>query len=328
MTNKTTHAPLAVTCGDPAGIGIEIFIAAQKEIGGDIPMVLFADRRHLPQDAPITLFKPYTAPPPPDHIWLHQIDFAQPAHPGQPNRRNAAGVIAAIEKAVRLTQAGQMAGLCTAPIHKAILQDGAGFQFPGHTEFLAYLCGVQQVVMMLTCPALSVVPLTIHIPISDVPKAITWEMFRSTAHILNEALRRDFGIAEPRISVAGLNPHASEGGKIGREDIDQITPWIAELQGAGLSITGPHSADTMFHSKARARYDAALCMYHDQALIPIKTLDFSGGVNVTLGLPIVRTSPDHGTAFDIAGQGLADASSMVQAICCADRIIKGRQNAD
>ena len=328
MTNKTTHAPLAVTCGDPAGIGIEIFIAAQKEIGGDIPMVLFADRRHLPQGAPITLFQPHTAPPPPDHIWLHQIDFAQPAHPGQPNRRNAAGVITAIEQAVRLTQTGQMAGLCTAPIHKAILQDGAGFQFPGHTEFLAYLCGVQQVVMMLTCPALSVVPLTIHIPISDVPKAITWEMFRSTAHILNEALRRDFGIAEPRISVAGLNPHASEGGKIGREDIDQITPWITELQGAGLSITGPHSADTMFHSNARARYDAALCMYHDQALIPIKTLDFSGGVNVTLGLPIVRTSPDHGTAFDIAGQGLADASSMVQAIGCADRIIKARQNAD
>ena len=152
-------------------------------------------------------------------------------------------------------------------------------------------------------------------------------------HILNvsflvPALRRDFGIEEPRISVAGLNPHASEGGKIGREDIDQITPWVAELQSAGVSITGPQSADTMFHAKARTRYDAALCMYHDQALIPIKTLDFSGGVNVTLGLPIVRTSPDHGTAFDIAGQGLADASSMVQAIVCADRMIKARQNAN
>ena len=182
--------------------------------------------------------------------------------------------------------------------------------------------------MMLTCPALSVVPLTIHIPISDVPKSITREVFHSTAHILHEALRRDFGIAAPRISVAGLNPHASEGGKIGREDIDQITPWIAELQSAGLSITGPHSADTMFHPKARAGYDAALCMYHDQALIPIKTLDFSGGVNVTLGLPIVRTSPDHGTAFDIAGKGLADASSMVQAIGCADRMIRARQNAN
>ena len=327
-TDQTTRAPLAVTCGDPAGIGIEIFLAARKNIGPDIPMVLFADRQHLPRDIPVTLFQPDAAPPPPDHIWLHQIDFSKPAHPGRPDQRNAAGVIAAIEQAVRLTQAGQMAGLCTAPIHKAILQDGAGFQFPGHTEFLAHLCGVEQVVMMLTCPALSVVPLTIHIPISDVPNSITREVFHSTAHILHEALRRDFGIAAPRISVAGLNPHASEGGKIGREDIDQITPWIAELQSAGLSITGPHSADTMFHPKARAGYDAALCMYHDQALIPIKTLDFSGGVNVTLGLPIVRTSPDHGTAFDIAGKGLADASSMVQAIGCADRMIRARQNAN
>lgn len=327
-TDQTTRAPLAVTCGDPAGIGIEIFLAARKDIGPDIPMVLFADRQHLPRDIPVTLFQPDTAPPPPDHIWLHQIDFSQPAHPGRPDQRNAAGVIAAIEQAVRLTQAGQMAGLCTAPIHKAILQDGAGFQFPGHTEFLAHLCGVEQVVMMLTCPALSVVPLTIHIPLRDVPNSITREVFHSTAHILHKALRRDFGIAAPRISVAGLNPHASEGGKIGREDIDQITPWIAELQSAGLSITGPHSADTMFHPKARAGYDAALCMYHDQALIPIKTLDFSGGVNVTLGLPIVRTSPDHGTAFDIAGKGLADASSMVQAIGCADRMIRARQNAN
>ena len=328
MTDKTTHAPLAVTCGDPAGIGLEIFRTAQKEIGTKFPMVLFADQRHLPRDVPITLFQPNTAPPPADHIWLHHINFAQPAHPGRPDPRNAAGVIAAIEQAVRLTQAGQMAGLCTAPIHKAILQDGAGFQFPGHTEFLAHLCDVQQVVMMLTCPTLSVVPLTIHIPISDVPQAITKELFHSTAHILHEALRHDFGIAAPRISVAGLNPHASEGGKIGQEDIDQITPWVAELQNAGLAITGPHSADTLFHPKARASYDAALCMYHDQALIPIKTLDFSGGVNVTLGLPIVRTSPDHGTAFDIAGKGLADASSMVQAIRCADRMIRARQNAN
>ena len=182
--------------------------------------------------------------------------------------------------------------------------------------------------MMLTSPTLSVVPLTVHIPISDVPRAITRTLFHKTAHIIHNGLQKDFGIQNPRISVAGLNPHASEGGNIGREDIDNVVPWIAELQAKGLSITGPNSADTMFHDVARLRYDVALCMYHDQALIPIKTLDFSGGVNVTLGLPIVRTSPDHGTALDIAGKGSADPTSMIQAIRTADNMIKARKDAN
>ena len=321
-----TQPPLAITCGDPAGIGLEIFLTAHKQMSREVPMVLFADQKHLPDDLDVTLWTPNAAVH--TGITLYQIDFANLAVPGQVDPKNAAGVIRTIEEAVRLTREGHMAGLCTAPIHKANLQDGADFRFSGHTEFLAHLCSVQTVVMMLTCPTLSVVPLTIHIPISDVPSAITRALFNTTVQIIHNGLTRDFGILNPRISVAGLNPHASEGGKIGRDDIDRIMPWIAELQSKGLSITGPHSADTMFHPTARAGYDVALCMYHDQALIPIKTLDFSGGVNVTLGLPIVRTSPDHGTAFDIAGQGIADATSMVEAIRTAARMIKARRDAN
>ena len=321
-----TQPPLAITCGDPAGIGLEIFLAAHKKIGHEIPMVLFADQKHLPDDLDVMLWSPDA--PAHSGITLYQIDFSNPAVPGKVDPQNATGVIRAIEEAVRLTQEGYMAGLCTAPIHKANLQDGASFKFPGHTEFLAHLCSAQTVVMMLTCPTLSVVPLTIHIPIRDVPSAITHKLFYTTAQIIHDGLTLDFSIPNPRISVAGLNPHASEDGKIGRDDIDRIKPWIAELQAKGLSITGPHSADTMFHATARSGYDVALCMYHDQALIPIKTLDFSGGVNVTLGLPIVRTSPDHGTAFDIAGQGIADATSMIQAIRTAERMIKARRDAN
>ena len=320
--------PLAITCGDPAGIGIEVFLAAHKEIGREIPMVLFADQKHLPNNLDYTLWTPDIPTNFDTGIALYQINFDNIAVPGQADPQNTAGVIRAIEQACHLAQKGRMAGLCTAPIHKANLQDGTNFKFGGHTEFLAHLCGVNKVVMMLTCPTLSVVPLTIHIPISDVPQAITRKLFRTTIQIIHDGLQNDFGIKNPRICVAGLNPHASEGGKIGGEDIDRIAPWVTEFQAQGLSITGPHSADTMFHTTARAKYDVALCMYHDQALIPIKTLDFFGGVNVTLGLPIVRTSPDHGTAFDIAGQGIADATSMIQAIRTADHMIKARKNAN
>ncbi|MDT2076169.1 MAG: 4-hydroxythreonine-4-phosphate dehydrogenase PdxA [Planktomarina sp.] len=320
--------PLAITCGDPAGIGIEVFLTAHKEIGDEIPMVLFADQKHLPDNLDYTLWSPDIPTNFDAGVAIYQINFDHAAVPGQADPQNNAGVILAIEQAVHLTQKGQMAGLCTAPINKANLKEGSNFKFPGHTEFLAHLCGIDKVVMMLTCPTLSVVPLTIHIPISEVPHAITRELFRTTVKIIQNGLQNDFGIKNPRICVAGLNPHASEGGKIGSEDIERVTPWVAELQAQGLSITGPHSADTMFHATARAAYDVALCMYHDQALIPIKTLDFSGGVNVTLGLPIVRTSPDHGTAFDIAGQGIADATSMIQAIRTANQMIEARNNAN
>jgi len=211
-------------------------------------------------------------------------------------------------------RAGSAAALCTAPIHKQALQDGAGFGFPGHTEFFAHLAGGVDVVMMLASPLLRVVPATIHIPLAEVPAQLTPDLLERVIHITRDGLARRFGITVPRLAVAGLNPHAGENGKIGTEERDWIDALVARLSAEGLDITGPLSADTMFHPAARARYDAAICMYHDQALIPIKTLDFDGGVNVTLGLPFLRTSPDHGTAFDIAGRGLANPASLVAAL--------------
>tara|TARA_B100000780_G_scaffold69431_1_gene46078 strand:+ start:3719 stop:4693 length:975 start_codon:yes stop_codon:yes gene_type:complete len=320
--------PIAITCGDPSGIGLEIFLAAHEQIGGDIPMVLFADKKHLPNNVKVTTWCPGETKYSNTSVALCQINFTSAAVPGRTDPQNAAGVIQAIKCAVDYAKSGKVAGLCTAPINKANLKIGANFNFPGHTEYLAHLCGVETVVMMLTCQSLSVVPLTIHIPISDVSQAITRQLFHKTVHIIDNGLKKDFGIAYPRISVAGLNPHASEDGTIGRDDVDRIAPWVSELKAQGVSITGPNSADTMFHETARLEYDVALCMYHDQALIPIKTLDFYGGVNVTLGLPIVRTSPDHGTALDIAGKGIADPTSMIKAIRTADRIIKFRNNAN
>jgi 4-hydroxythreonine-4-phosphate dehydrogenase len=230
-----------------------------------------------------------------------------------------------IERAVRLVTAGEAAAICTAPIHKKALKDGAGFAFPGHTEFLAHLAGVEQVVMLLACPGLRVVPATIHIALAEVPKALTPAGLAQVIRITHAGLRRDFGLLSPRIAVAGLNPHAGEGGAIGREEIDWIAPLVERLAAEGMAIRGPLSADTMFHPAARAGYDVAICMYHDQALIPIKTIDFAGGVNVTLGLPFVRTSPDHGTAHDIAGRGTADPSSLVAALRMAREMAARRR---
>jgi 4-hydroxythreonine-4-phosphate dehydrogenase len=209
--------------------------------------------------------------------------------------------------------------MVTAPIHKAVLAS-AGFPFPGHTEFLAHLTGTRRFAMMLASEALRVVPLTIHMPLAEVPAAITRQAVFDAGEITLTALRRDFGILNPRLAVAGLNPHAGEDGVLGREDNAVIAPAVAALRARGFDVRGPLSADTLFHAEARAGYDAALCMYHDQALIPIKTLSFWDGVNVTLGLPIIRTSPDHGTAFDIAGTGAADPRSMIAAIQMAARM--------
>ncbi|AZL57380.1 4-hydroxythreonine-4-phosphate dehydrogenase PdxA [Tabrizicola piscis] len=303
--------PILLTSGDPSGIGPEIAVKAC--LAGE-RFVWLGDPRHLPKGTAFREVTDLAELVPQRVLPVLRHDFAAPALPGQPDPANAAGVIAVIERAVKLVLAGEVSAICTAPIHKKALKDGAAFAFPGHTEFLAHLAGVSRVVMMLACPDLRVVPTTIHIPLSEVPVALTEALLEETIRITHAGLIRDFGIAAPRLAVAGLNPHAGEGGAMGWEDERLIRPLVARLAAEGMAIWGPLSADTMFHAAARAGYDAAVCMYHDQALIPIKTIDFAGGVNVTLGLPFVRTSPDHGTAYDIAGRGVADATSLVAAL--------------
>ncbi|GHG80241.1 4-hydroxythreonine-4-phosphate dehydrogenase PdxA [Pseudodonghicola xiamenensis] len=314
--------PVALSCGEPAGIGPELAVKAWQSLGTDCPFVWIGDPRHLPAGTPVaelddlaeTVIACARALP------VLRLDFAAPTSPGQTDPANARGTIAAIEKAVELVQQGHASAVCTAPIHKKALIDGAGFAYPGHTEFLAALAGVERVVMMLASERLRVVPTTIHMALSEVPRRLTPDLLRETIEITAHDLRTRFGIAHPRLAVAGLNPHAGEGGAMGREEIDWITPLLAELPQTDFTVTGPHPADTMFHAAARARYDAAIAMYHDQALIPIKTLDFDQGVNVTLGLPFVRTSPDHGTAFDIAGKGIANPASLIAALRLAQKM--------
>ena len=316
--------PIVISCGEPAGIGPEVAAAAAQALAGELPLLWIGDPRHLPDgtDAHVTDDPADLAR---DRLTVLARDFGAPAVAGHPDARHAKGVIAAISEGVDLVQRGLARAICTAPIHKAALIDGAAFAYPGHTEYLAALAGVDHVVMMLASPDLRVVPATIHIPLSDVPHQLSRDLLDQTIRTTHAALIRDFGIPAPRIAVSGLNPHAGEDGKMGREEIEMIIPLLTDLRLKGLDLRGPMSADTMFHAGARAQYDAAVCMYHDQALIPIKTLDFAGGVNVTLGLPFIRTSPDHGTAFDIAGKGLADPTSMIAAIRLAAQMAAARE---
>ncbi|MFZ1662142.1 MAG: 4-hydroxythreonine-4-phosphate dehydrogenase PdxA [Paracoccaceae bacterium] len=314
MTGQT--APVALTCGEPAGVGPEIAVKARAALGASLPFFWIGDPRHLPAGTDSTLIDhPSQAHAvAPGSLPVLSQPFPALARPGTATPANAAATIAVIERAVGLVQAGEASALCTAPIHKKALKDGAGFAFPGHTEFLAHLARTPRVVMMLAAPDLRTVPVTIHESLARVPSLLTAELLTETLRITRTGLIRDFGLSNPRIAVAGLNPHAGEGGAMGLEEINLIIPALDRLRAEGYDLAGPLPADTMFHPAARARYDVAVCMYHDQALIPLKTIDFAGGVNVTLGLPFIRTSPDHGTAFDIAGQGLADSTSLIAAL--------------
>lgn len=319
-------APVVLTCGEPAGIGPELAVKARAVLGADLPFFWLGDPRHLPRDTQMQIIThpSQAAGIAPGVLPVMAHPFASPVTPGKITYSNARGVVEVIARAVGMVISGQVSAICTAPIHKKALRDGAGFGFPGHTEFLAYLARVDQVVMMLACPELRVVPATIHIPLAEVPRQLTPAGLEAVIRITESGLRQDFGLIRPRIAIAGLNPHAGEGGTMGHEEARLITPVISKLRGEGMDLLGPLPADTMFHPRARAGYDAAVCMYHDQALIPIKTIDFDGGVNVTLGLPFVRTSPDHGTALDIAGKGLAAPGSMIAALRMAWTIARAR----
>jgi 4-hydroxythreonine-4-phosphate dehydrogenase len=315
---ESASAPILITMGEPAGIGPEIAVKTWRALDGRVdghPLKLVGDpdvfRAQLHADAL-----------PADALWPAAERVAcldlDPA--------NAPAVIGAIDLAVRSVLARQAAAIVTAPIHKSVLIE-AGFEFAGHTEYLAKLTGAPRAVMMLTGGGLRVVPLTIHVPFADVAAMLSPSSIVQTAEIVLASLRGDFAVERPRLAIAGLNPHAGEAGRLGREEIEIIAPAADVLRGSGHHVLGPLPGDTMFHAEARAGYDAALCMYHDQALIPLKTLAFWEGVNVTLGLPIVRTSPDHGTALDIAGQNKADTRSMIAAIKLAASIADARAAA-
>jgi 4-hydroxythreonine-4-phosphate dehydrogenase len=331
--------PLAVSMGDPAGIGPEITLRAwlERSDKGIEPFVVFADQHLLAERArQFGLEVPIAAVASPAEAYdafgsalpVLQTPLAVHARAGVPDPGNRAAIITAIEAATAAVVRGEASAVVTNPIAKHVVK-GADFEFPGHTEFLAALAERHSLkgyrpVMMLASPELRVVPLTVHTALVNVPKLITRGLIFETVRTTYASLRSDFGIDAPRIALTGLNPHAGEEGTMGREEIEVIGPAIADLRAEGLSVTGPHPADTLFHAAARRGYDAVVAMYHDQALIPLKTLAFDSGVNVTLGLPFVRTSPDHGTAFDIAAEGRASATSLIAALKLASSIAAAR----
>ena len=318
--------PLALTMGDPAGIGGELTVRAWQELHRNGPCFIALDDPHRLKGVPII---EVASPDEASAIFatalpVLPIKLAATPQPGMPDKANATAVIASIERAAALCLSGAAAGMVTNPINKAALYD-AGFPYPGHTEFLAALTGAQgKQIMMLASPQLRVVPVTVHASLRNSIGMLTTDAIVAAARTTAAALQHEFGIARPRLAIAGLNPHAGEQGALGDEETTIIAPAIAQLRAEGIDVSGPWPPDTMFTVAARARYDAAICMYHDQALIPLKTLDMDHGVNVTLGLPIVRTSPDHGTAYDIAGKGIADPSSLIAAIELAASLAERR----
>ena len=329
--------PLAVTMGEPAGIGGEIALKAWlSRVHGIPPFYMIDDpdrlaalARDLGWQVPI---RAIDAPDEASAVFdealpVAPIGITLRTRPACPDPAAAKAVLGAIDAGVRDVMSGRAAALVTNPIHKDTLYR-AGFRYPGHTEYLGALAGVTEApVMMLACPGLRVVPVTIHVALRQAIQDLSTAAIVHVGRVTKAALRQDFGVAAPTLAVAGLNPHAGEAGGLGREEIEIIEPAIAELRAAGIDVRGPLAADTMFHAEARGNYDAALCMYHDQALIPIKTIDFHGGVNITLGLPFVRTSPDHGTAFAIAGRGIARAESLIAALRLAAEMATKRASA-
>ena len=325
--------PLAMTMGDPAGIGPELALAAWRERTSGAPFFVFAAPGILAAAAKRAGFAAPVIETDPagaaaafsKGLPVVPLKSSVEDAPGRPAAANAEATIESIARAVEAVHDGAARAVVTNPIAKSVLYD-AGFRFPGHTEYLGELAkawgGPAFPVMMICSEALKVVPVTIHIPLAEAAQALTSDLIVKTARVVDRDLRLRFGLKRPRLAVAGLNPHAGEGGAIGREEITIIAPAIEALRAEGIDAVGPLPADTMFHPKARARYDVALTMYHDQGLIPAKTLAFDEGVNITLGLPFVRTSPDHGTAFDIAGKGVANPASLIAAIRLADRLTR------
>jgi 4-hydroxythreonine-4-phosphate dehydrogenase len=329
-----TAPPLALSLGDPAGVGPEIVAAAWRALHASGPdFFAVGDAATIrTTGAPVAIITDASEATAAFAHSLPVLDLplGRPPAPGHPSQDAAPHIVRWIETAVVLALEGKAAGVVTAPIAKATLYE-AGFKYPGHTEFIgaltaeAPLPGARGPVMMLAAKDLRVALVTVHEPLARVPGLLTHDRIVETGLVLAEALKSDFSIKAPRIVVAGLNPHAGEGGAIGREEVEIVTPAVATLRRHGIDIRGPRPADSLFHDAARAGYDAALCLYHDQALIPVKMLDFWGGVNLTLGLPVVRTSPDHGTAFDIAGKGLARPDSLIAAIRLAAEIAERRR---
>ncbi|HUZ67664.1 MAG TPA: 4-hydroxythreonine-4-phosphate dehydrogenase PdxA [Beijerinckiaceae bacterium] len=325
--------PIALTQGDPSGIGVEIALKAWlRRSSASAPFFLLGNPDHVAATAArLALAAPVRAAKPSeacamftDALPVVALSGPVTGAPGRPDQADALATIEAIERAVALVRAGEACAVVTNPISKDVLYR-AGFRHPGHTEFLGELAerfyGVAaHPVMMLWCEQLAVVPVTVHVALEKVFAGLSSALLMATGRIVARELREKFGIAKPRLAFAGLNPHAGENGAMGRQEIEIIGPAIDLLRAEGLDVAGPLPADTMFHAAARARYDAALCMYHDQALIPIKTLAFDCAVNITLGLPFVRTSPDHGTAYDIAGRGLASCASLEAALALASRL--------
>ena len=335
MSGAAVQFPLAISLGDPAGIGPEIIVESWARSGGQRPFFVVGGREVLRAaatmrgiDCPvIPIAQPEDAAAAFGEGLPVLSDFDVAYRPGEPSSEGAALALASLQMATGLVRSGEAAALVTAPVEKAGLT-ALGFAYPGQTEYLAAACerDTHDAVMMLAGPTLRTVPVTVHVALADVPGRLSTDLIVHKARITAAALGRDFGIDSPRLAIAGLNPHAGEGGAFGDEEARIIQPAVAALEDEGIDVVGPVPGDALFMPRMRPTYDAALCMYHDQALIPLKALEVDEGVNVTIGLPIIRTSPDHGTAFDIAGKNIADPGAMMAAIRMAGDMAAARHN--